>query len=273
MPTRRSTKPSPAKARSSKARPSGARPGVLVLTPSAQRQVDARCVRDYGLPTIVLMENAAAALAAAVLDELNHANAQSVLVVCGPGNNGGDGFAAARHLHNAGVPVAIYSTGPIESLAGDARVNAHVCAQMRLPIVVAGEGVDVLTDLRQTAALLGAPGMPGVVVDCVLGTGLSRAVAGELAEVIVAINALGRAGARVVSADVPSGLHAGTGQPMAEGPGEDPHAVRADLTVSFMGLKTGFLNPGAGEFTGDALIAPVGAPAELVERLGTQIKV
>lgn len=246
---------------------------MLVLTTSAQRQVDARCVRDYGLPTIVLMENAAGALAAAVLDELSQARAQSVLVVCGPGNNGGDGFAAARHLHNAGVGVAIYSTGPIEALAGDARVNAHVCVKMRLPIVVAGEGVDVLTDLRQTAALLGTPGTPGVVVDCVLGTGLSRAVAGVLAEVIVAINALKRGGARVVSADVPSGLHAGTGQPMAEGPGDHPHAVRADLTVSFMGLKAGFLAPGAGAFTGDVLIAPVGAPAELVESLVREIKV
>lgn len=235
------------------------------------------------MPTIVLMENAASQVAAAVLDELPKAATGSVLICCGPGQNGGDGLAAARHLHNSGVPLGVVLSHEPHDFKGDARTQLEVCVRMGIEIICA-EAVDPYHAFDAMNAHLGRA---GVIVDALLGTGLDRPVAAEssLAALVCAINdastpAASRPRARVVAVDIPSGLDADTGRPMVERSGGGgsaagagaygvrPTAVRADLTVSMVGLKLGFTTLDAQPFVGDVMIADIGVPAELVERLG-----
>jgi NAD(P)H-hydrate epimerase len=231
---------------------------VLVFTRRTVREVDTLAAEQYTIPSLVLMENAGLHLAEVALD-LSDEEPARVLVVCGPGNNGGDGLCAARHLHNAGARVEVVLSGPAEACRGDARVNLDIVKRMGLAVT-------------QTRAEAGAAAIdvaarrlgPEIVVDALLGTGLSRPVDEPVATLIRRINALGEAGAVVVSADLPSGLDCDTGEPLGV-------AVRADTTVSYVGLKAGFLRLAAQAYIGDVVVAEIGAPRELVERLGQRL--
>lgn len=232
---------------------------MRVFTRAQVRELDRLAVQEFGVPGIVLMENAARGVAEVVLEGLESLREPGVLVVCGPGNNGGDGFAIARHLANSHVRVAIVSSRPVASLAGDARTNAEIAARMGLAISVGGGAA-----AREACARLGG-GVPDAVIDAVLGTGLDRAAEGVERELIGEVNRLKAAGASVVAVDLPSGLDADTGRPAGA---ESGVAVKADLTVSLAGVKAGFLNLGAQEYVGDLLVVDIGAPSVLLERLG-----
>jgi NAD(P)H-hydrate epimerase len=223
---------------------------VRVFTRASVREVDRLAGAEFGIPSIVLMENAALHLADVVLDV---ADETGVLIVCGPGNNGGDGLAAARHLANAGVEVRIVLSGPAERYKGDAAINLAIAQKMRLPIEVA--------DAKDPAATLRGAARPGVVIDALLGTGAEKPVEQPMAMVIRAVNDLARGGVPIVAADLPSGMDCDTGEPLGI-------AVRATTTVSFVGLKEGFLRLAAQAYLGDVVVADIGAPAELVRRLG-----
>jgi NAD(P)H-hydrate epimerase len=219
----------------------------LVLDRRSVREVDRAAIADYGIPGIVLMENAARALADEAIRMLATAGCKpgrtpgSVLIVCGPGNNGGDGYASARHLHNHGVAVTLAPIGePREG--SDAAVNARIGRLMNLPLV------------RLDDAALGERDL---IIDALLGTGLERPVEGEAASAIAWMN---RAGVPVLAADVPSGLDCDTGRALGD-------AVRAARTVTFVALKPGFLVPSSRAYTGDVVVADIGAPRELIERL------
>ncbi|MBL0922767.1 MAG: hypothetical protein IBJ10_11660, partial [Phycisphaerales bacterium] len=141
---------------------------VYVLTREASRAIDRAAVEEYGLPNIVLMENAAGAVEAEVIEALDGEDGL-VLLCCGPGNNGGDGLAAARRLHNAGVRVAVALCAPESSVKGDAAVHLRVVKKMGLPFVAAGGVADV-------EGLLEELEVPALVVDALYGTGLDRAL-------------------------------------------------------------------------------------------------
>lgn len=253
---------------------------AYIFTRDAIRELDRLAVEEFGIPSIVLMENAAIGLAGGAAEFLDgpvgpgdaagggdgagSGGSGGVLVVAGRGNNGGDGLAAARHLHNEGRRVAIVLAAPPETYTGDAAVNLRIATAMGLPIHVAGP--DSARDAIDAAMaeLEGAD----VVIDALLGTGATGRITGVYADLIAAINDLGRDGAAVVAADLPSGLDADTGDPLGEG--GDP-AVRADLTVTFVGLKEGFLTLGAQEYLGDIVVAPIGAPTALTIRLGRAV--
>lgn len=236
---------------------------VYVLSRDAARAIDRRCLTDFGIPTIVLMENAAVHVAETALEVLEQSNNTLVLIVCGPGNNGGDGLAVARHLANAGVDVRVVVLGDAEDLKGDAAVQLRACRKMRLPIVYTGDKGAVAIDGALTDAD-GKARKPRVVVDAVFGTGLTRPVEGVGAELLAAINELGQRGAHVVSVDIPSGLDADTGAALGA-------VVRANTTVTFVGLKPGLLAFDAQGFVGDVVVADIGAPHALLEELGTAI--
>lgn len=223
----------------------GLQRGAFVLSREGAREIDHLALVRYGIPTIVLMENAARSLAGVVLDELDELDADDVLIVCGRGNNGGDGFAAARHLANNGARVRCLCELPIEHLAGDALVNARTAAAMSIPLLTSFD----------------SPAHPPLVVDAVLGTGLHGAPSGRAAELIRAINEFGEHGSVVVAADIPSGLDCDTGT--ARGA-----VVRAGLTVTFAGLKQGFLELGAQAWTGDIVVADIGVPRALLGACG-----
>jgi NAD(P)H-hydrate epimerase len=223
---------------------------VLVFTRDALRRLDEACAREYAIPTLVLMENAARHVADVALDGLEGEASPAALVVCGAGNNGGDGLAAARHLHNAGVRVRVVA--PLgDVFAGDAGVQREIVRRMGLEVRIGADVAGAWKDL----------GGPGVVVDALFGTGLAREVTGSAREAIEGMNALGAAGVPVLSVDCPSGMDADSGRVLGA-------AVRASVTLSLVGVKEGFLTLEAQGLLGEVVVADIGAPRELVERLG-----
>ncbi len=224
----------------------------LVFTPEALRAIDRAAVERYGIPSIVLMENAARALADGVLEVMGGARAGRVLVVCGRGNNGGDGLACARHLHNEGVDVEVVLVEPGATPSADATVTLRIVRAMGLHVREGWSGDD---------------GRVAAVVDAVLGTGVRGPVTGVLAGAIDRINGLGDAGAAVVAADVPSGMDAMTGEGLADG---RTGAVRAGRTVTFVGPKPGFFTASGRGFVGEVVVAGIGCPAELLGEFGTR---
>jgi len=218
---------------------------VWVLDRDSLREVDRAAIEDFEIPGIVLMENASRGLCEQALRMLGDANdtPPTVLIICGSGNNGGDGWAVARHLHNHEMNVVI---APLRDPKpeGDAGINAAICRMMGLR--------EVATDHLDRWA--GAD----LIIDAIFGTGLDREVKGRAAEIIEWINFTGRP---VLAVDAPSGLDCNTGKPL--GP-----TVKAACTVTFVAWKPGFLIDGAKEFTGEIVVAGIGAPRELVERAG-----
>lgn len=230
-------------------------PDLLVFTRGAAREVDRLAAEQYGMPTLLLMENAAIHLADVALHLLQDAESPSALILCGPGNNGGDGLALARHLHNSSVDVRVVLASPRERYTGDAAVNLGIVERMGLPIIAADGGIDAI------AAASGGAGRPELVVDALVGTGLEQDVREPVASLIGLANRLRQEGSLVLAVDLPSGLNADTGEPLGA-------AVHADVTVSFVGLKRGFTNLTAQEYLGEVIIADIGVPRELAERMG-----
>ncbi|MCZ7599344.1 MAG: NAD(P)H-hydrate epimerase [Gammaproteobacteria bacterium] len=229
-----------------------------LVTAAEIREMDRQTIEDLGLPGVVLMENAGRATAEVVLRE--HAAGASgqrtrrpVAILCGAGNNGGDGFVVARHLHQAGVRCAVYLTKDPADLKGDAATNLAVLQRLPVPIVpVRDEAAvrDRAHDLRT------AP----VIVDALLGTGLSSEVRGVPRALIETANAgLGRR----VAVDVPSGVRADDGAVLGV-------AFRADVTVTFAAAKLGlWLHPGA-EYAGAVVVADIGIPPQVVAAVAPQ---
>lgn len=242
---------------------SGTPPALAVFDRAGVRDVDRAAVHELGLPGVALMENAAATLAQ-VCDELLTARGAPpdarALILAGPGNNGGDGFAAARRLRNAGRTVIVATLGEARDAGSDASINLRVLCGLRAPAVE----IHALhaRPTRSLDALVDAPGEPALVIDAMLGTGLDRALADPFLDAVRWVNALrARRGTLVVAADIPTGLDADTGEALGD-------AIRADATVTFAGLKEGFLAPGARDFLGEITVADIGAPRELLERFG-----
>lgn len=227
---------------------------VYELTVEAVRELDRRAVDDFGIPGLVLMENAARGLREHVLEMLADARNGACVILCGPGNNGGDGFALARHLDAFGVPVTVVTLGDGSGVRGDAAVNLGVIRRMSLSV-------------RTAAAFLGDPGSedatPGLVVDALFGTGLTRPPEGEAARLIRWAEGVRARGGRVLSVDVPSGLDAAGGEPLGE------VCVHADRTVTLAAVKPGLTRLEAQPFVGELAVADIGAPVSLLAALGT----
>ena len=181
-------------------------------------------------------------------------SASQIAVLCGGGNNGGDGYVAARYLYNYGAVVTIYSVKDPKTLQGDTALHHGICSQM---------GIDIrpVLDAGQLEIESKRWGQAHVLVDALLGTGFSGEVRSELASVIDRCNTL--VSPRVVAVDVPSGLDCDTGQPAVS-------TIRADLTVTFVSMKVGFSNPEAAVCLGRVVVADIGTPPQLVERV-TQV--
>ncbi|MCB9841246.1 MAG: NAD(P)H-hydrate epimerase [Phycisphaeraceae bacterium] len=218
------------------------------LSVAQSRRID-EIAAAWGLATMVLMENAGRAMAEAAVRAGEARGLESVVVVAGPGNNGGDGLVAARWLINAGREVAVVHLA--ERSGGDAAVHRGVLERMGVPGVVWG-GDGVGTGLTKAGR--------SVVLDCVFGTGLSRAPEGNAAGAIGWINGMRERGSWVIAADVPSGLDADSGRALGA-------CVRADETVAFVARKRGFGAPGAGEWLGRVTVADIGVPRAIVDRV------
>jgi ADP-dependent NAD(P)H-hydrate dehydratase / NAD(P)H-hydrate epimerase len=215
--------------------------GTEVLTPDEMGRADRLAVQG-GVPSLVLMEAAGRQVAEAI--EATY-GVQRTVILCGPGNNCGDGFVAARFLKERGWPVDVVLVGDRGKLRGDAAVAAA-----RIEGCLDGPGAGV-------AAIAGA----GLIVDGLLGSGLDRDVSGEMAEVVSAINA---SGALVVAIDMPTGIDGATGRVRGK-------AVRAHMTVTFFRKKPGhLLDPGA-RHRGHLLVREIGIPASVLNEIKVSV--
>jgi NAD(P)H-hydrate epimerase len=224
-----------------------------VVTSAEMRAIDAATIEGIGLPGAVLMENAGRAVVAAVREELARApmGERAVAVVCGAGNNGGDGHVVARVLRELDVPARVYLAAPREAIRGDALVHLTAYERTGGPVSSIAAPAELA---EHAAAIERAP----VVVDALFGTGLARPIEGHLAEVIHTIN---RARGAIVAVDVPSGLSADTGEVLGA-------AVAAHRTVAMAFLKVGLaVAPGLSR-SGRVDVAEIGIPADLAPAHG-----
>ena len=218
-----------------------------VLNREQTREVDRRAVAEYGMSGLVLMENAGRGVA----DFLCRLGMSGpVVICCGKGNNGGDGFVVARHLDLRGVPVRVLLCAEPQELIGDAATNFGILQKLGVPIEFFGKQHD---DERLKRLLAGA----AWVVDALLGTGATGSPRPPIDAVIEGLN---DSRLPIVAIDVPSGLDCDTGTAAET-------TVRARHTCTFVAQKPGFLTPGAERYTGEVHVLDIGAPRRLLEEL------
>jgi NAD(P)H-hydrate epimerase len=222
---------------------------IRPLSRDEVRGIDARAARELGMPTVILMENAGRGAAAWLRDRGVPTTARG-LILCGPGNNGGDGGVVARHLDLWGHAVRVLWFARADRLQGDAAIQFQILARSGFD-QACWDDEQTVTPERLDALLAEADW----VVDALLGTGLTRPVEGMLRTVIEALN---RSGKPVLALDLPSGLDADTGQPLGV-------AVRAQATATFVAPKLGFRAPGADAYTGTVTIIDIGVPRAILE--------
>jgi NAD(P)H-hydrate epimerase len=212
-----------------------------VFTPTQIRELDRATIEDIGVPGPVLMERAALGVSTLVASRFPD---HHVLIVCGPGNNGGDGLAAARQLHLAGLPVAcVAAVGSVTDLSPDAALNYRAAERAGVNIRL-GSVPDYLWDEAD------------LVVDCLLGTGAKGEIKAPLADWARKINTMGACGVPVLAVDVPSGVDSTTGSVAKD-------AVAADVTITFHAAKSGLVCPPGSEAAGELLVWDIGIPAFL----------
>lgn len=214
---------------------------MIRLSRRQVREVDRRAIEEFGVPGVVLMENASRSVAEVAWEELEKASSRKVLILCGGGNNGGDGLAAARHLHNFGAEVVVGLFADPAKYRGEALVNWEVVRAMKLRTVGVTPEVVRESDV-------------GLIVDALFGTGLTSPARDPFPELVRAIEAKGT---RVLAVDLPSGLDCDTGAALGS-------ALKAAMTVTFVAEKLGFANPDARAYTGAVTVADIGCPREII---------
>ncbi len=214
-------------------------------------ELDRVTIQTYGVPSLVLMENAGRSCSDRILrvleEKVGAPQEASIAVVCGKGNNGGDGMVIARHLHNRGVYVEVFLLGEVDALSADARTQHEILRRMDVEIRVIRdtEGVEDLRTYLEEVHL---------VVDAILGTGLSSPLSGIMREVVEVVNL---SMATVFAVDIPSGIDATTGRILGE-------AVRADYTGTFGLLKLGHVLLPGSIHCGETEIYDIGIPSRAV---------
>ncbi len=223
---------------------------MRVLNAAQMREADRRAIEDLGIPSLVLMENAGRQFVDAMETAIGDVAETRVAVVCGRGNNGGDGFVVARVLHERGADVCVFVAGALADVRGDARVNLDILGRLRITAVEIGD---------EDAWLKQAPVVEAcdVIVDALFGTGLTSPLGGLAGRIVSDLNCMD---APVVSVDLPSGLSA------------DTHAligpcVEATLTVTFAAPKLPLILWPAAQHAGDVVVADIGIPHEVIEAI------
>ena len=222
---------------------------IKVLTGTQMRKIDQKTIVDLGIPGLILMENAGLAVYDQILDIIENIKSEfvSVLVICGKGNNGGDGFVAARHLIEDNIQTTVVSLYQEQELSGDAFINHNILKNFTEIIYYDQIDLNTLETLISEST---------IIVDAIFGTGLSSDIKGYLKDIIDSINKFSED--FVVSVDIPSGIDANTGRILGT-------AVLSDYTVSFFAPKLGMIFfPGA-EFAGQITVSDIGIPKHLLK--------
>ena len=215
---------------------------MKIVTAQEMQQIDKRATKSFGIPALILMENAAISSAFCVLQMLKVRQSE-VILFCGQGNNGGDGFACARHLINHGLKVKVFFLGKKEKLSSEAKINYQILRK---------QGQRILTP--KFSSLKKEFSNTDLIVDALLGIGLRSKVREPLYSLIKLIN---NSKKPVLSLDIPSGLDATLGEACGI-------AIRAKRTVTFGLFKRGLFNPQAKEYVGKLTIGDISLPRKLL---------
>lgn len=228
-----------------------------VLTAEEMREVDRLTTEKYRIPSIILMENAAHAAARVITKKLGGSvKGKTVLVLCGKGNNGGDGAALARILWTQGADVHVYLFGKIEETKGEARTNFEAIKQISdfagdfYPTFWEENNEELIADIEITNQF-------DILIDALFGTGLTRKLDLNL-QIIFTFLSYKEKYPLFVSLDIPSGLNADLSQPIGEN-------FQSDLTIAFTAPKLANVFPPASNFNGELVVANIGSPQELID--------
>ena len=219
-----------------------------IVTASEMQAIDRTAIEKFGIPGLILMENAGLAAASLLHENVPDLEEKKVLIVCGKGNNGGDGFVIARHLFNDDVQVDILLLGKRQQLKSDARVNADIAFKMGIPIhEVTDKNLNAQSHLLRHCH---------IIVDALFGTGLTKPAGGLFEKVIKKINAAQK---YVFAVDIPSGVDSDTGHLIG------PH-IKATVTAALVLLKRSHLLFPSAESMGEVQILDISIPHEAIEK-------
>ena len=223
---------------------------MRVLNTQQMREADRRTIDEIGIPAIVLMENAGRQAVAAMEAAFDDLATSHVGVLCGRGNNGGDGFVIARTLVQRGVETSVFLLGSVADVRGDARTNLEVLGRIGLTVVE-------ITNAQEWELHFSEISRCELLVDAILGTGFHGQLSGLLETVVADVNGLG---VPVVAIDLPTGVSADT----ADVEGE---AIEASMTVTLAAPKIPLVLPPADSHSGDLVIADIGIPLPLLDEV------
>jgi NAD(P)H-hydrate epimerase len=223
---------------------------MRVLNTQQMREADRRTIDDVGIPAIVLMENAGRQAVAAMEAAFDDLASSRVGVLCGRGNNGGDGFVVARTLIQRGIETGVFLLGSVSEVRGDARTNLEVLGRVGLAVVEITNAQDWELHFSEISEC-------DLLVDAILGTGFSGQLSGLLETVVADVNELG---VPVVAIDLPTGLSADSHEVQGE-------AIEASMTVTLAAPKIPLVLPPADTHGGDLVIADIGIPLPILDEV------
>ncbi|MBA3886760.1 MAG: NAD(P)H-hydrate dehydratase [Acidobacteria bacterium] len=221
---------------------------MRILNTQQMREADRRTIDEIGIPSVVLMENAGRQAVAAMEAAFDDLDSSHVGVLCGRGNNGGDGFVIARTLIQRGIEVSVFLLGSVAEVRGDARTNLEVLGRIGLTVVE-------ITSAQEWELHFSEVSECDLLVDAILGTGFQGALSGMLETVVADVNGLG---VPVVAIDLPTGVSADSHE-------VDGVAVEASMTVTLAAPKLPLVLPPADTYGGDLVIADIGIPHPIVD--------
>ncbi len=230
---------------------------MRVLNASQMREADRYTIQELGLPSIVLMENAGRAVAAAMEAAFDDLPTRRIAILAGRGNNGGDGFVVARTLLQRGVDVAVFVLGRAADIRGDARANLEILARLGVTPVEITNEQDWELHFSEISAC-------GLIVDALFGTGLREPLQGMLQTVVADVNG---SGLPVVAIDLPSGLSADTHDRIGD-------AIEASVTITLAAPKIPLVLPPAEACCGELVVADIGIPPSVIDQVeGPRVRV
>lgn len=232
------------------------------LTRTQLKEIDRISTDKYGIPSLILMENAGRAVADETIklikSTLSGKKKPVIIVICGKGNNGGDGFVTARHLYNQHFRVIVFYLGHLndhKSRSIESNTNLNIVRQLKIRMIELPWLLDKNTPQDKTKwnTALRLLRTSDIIIDAIFGIGLEREIQSPLREFIAKINSLD---IPVVAVDIPSGLDTDTGQPLGI-------AIKAKRTVTFGYSKIGFKNKEAIRYTGKIIVVDISLPHRL----------
>lgn len=221
---------------------------MRVLNAAQMREADRRTTEEIGISALVLMENAGRQVVAAMEAVHGDLTEHQVAVLCGRGNNGGDGFVVARTLLQRGVDVGVFLIGRVADVQGDARVNLEILGRLGLSTVEIGDDQAWELHFSEIASST-------IIVDAIFGTGLNKPLTGLMETIVDDVNT---SGIPVVAVDLPSGLSADLPEPLGD-------SIVAGTTITLGAPKIPLVLPPAEMRAGDIVIADIGIPVEIIE--------